>query len=67
MKEPRERALKKCSVVAGESSGSQNPEVTGGQHISEVGSAQSPKASTGSGNKLVVGAFGVRSMSPGWE
>lgn len=53
--------------MAGESSGSQNPEVTGGQHISEVRSAQSPKASTGSGNQIVPGAFGVRSMSPGWE
>lgn len=53
--------------MAGESSGSQNPEVTGGQHISEVRSAQSAKASTGSGNQIVPGAFGVRSMSPGWE
>lgn len=67
MKEPRERALKRWSVMAGESSGSQNPEGTGGQRISEVGSAQSPKASTGSGNQLVLGAFGVRSMSLGWE
>lgn len=41
------------------------PEVTSGKGVSEVGSAESSKVSTGFGKKLVLHAS--RSMSLGWE